>query len=359
MSRTAALLGAILIAVAVAACSQPRNEDPAANPGAGGGAAGGGGAGGATKPVGDAGGAGPTPPTADGSITAGGDARDVAPMLDVPGSPTTGLACDRGCPVCQQCGPAGTCVAMAANQQDTTPPAMCEHTQVCNGKGQCVLPQSADCQTDDQCLTGHCSRGVCCDRACDGVCEECRATTRPSGRGVCTAVPPGSVETFTCASPSRCAAGRTCGALDQGRDGPPEVELSEGAVRQAQTFIVGISGQLAAIGLTAVCADGETYLLQIQSATATGPTGEVLASQIMSVGGGSFVSSFITLTSPVAVTSGQRLAIVVGPNGGDPRCTLWYTDDNYPDGGRFTLLPDGRWQEDSRYDLIFKTYVAP
>jgi MYXO-CTERM domain-containing protein len=53
------------------------------------------------------------------------------------------------------------------------------------------------CEADDDCRSGHCADGVCCDRACDGACEAC-------GSGTC-APTPGDTASPTCA-PYLCSA---------------------------------------------------------------------------------------------------------------------------------------------------------
>jgi hypothetical protein len=86
----------------------------------------------------------------------------------------------------------------------------------CSGDAQCIPPYScvngacgkklppAACSADAECSTGHCSRGICCDTACNGVCETCGLPNLAAG--TCTAVPSGASD------PSgMCATTTTCG----------------------------------------------------------------------------------------------------------------------------------------------------
>ena len=92
------------------------------------------------------------------------------------------------------------------------------------GQGQACDPD-VDCKTPgcDECKTGHCADGFCCDTACDGACDECA-----SEHGVCQPAAAGkdgapSCAPFlcsgleadcpvTCASSADCAVGAYCNA---------------------------------------------------------------------------------------------------------------------------------------------------
>jgi len=58
--------------------------------------------------------------------------------------------------------------------------------------GLTCLPKQAtgsSCTAGEQCLSGFCVDGVCCDRACSGTCEACSATKKGSGAdGICGSV---------------------------------------------------------------------------------------------------------------------------------------------------------------------------
>ena len=76
-----------------------------------------------------------------------------------------------------------------------------------------ILPALAatGCANDAQCKTGFCTDGVCCDRRCDGACEACTAAKKTSGEdGVCGAVPPG-VGTCILKLGEACKGGNECG----------------------------------------------------------------------------------------------------------------------------------------------------
>lgn len=61
------------------------------------------------------------------------------------------------------------------------------------------------CKSVADCGGKPCVEGVCCDRACDGVCESCRV---PSAPGVCTLIPFGSDSKGACTSGTTCV--KTC-----------------------------------------------------------------------------------------------------------------------------------------------------
>jgi hypothetical protein len=46
-------------------------------------------------------------------------------------------------------------------------------------------PQGASCSADASCLSGFCAGGVCCDRACAGLCEACSVAARADVDGTC------------------------------------------------------------------------------------------------------------------------------------------------------------------------------
>lgn len=58
------------------------------------------------------------------------------------------------------------------------------------------LALGESCQADDECVSGHCADGVCCDTACDEDCEKCDL---PGQVGFCADVPAGHDDRDTCA----------------------------------------------------------------------------------------------------------------------------------------------------------------
>lgn len=60
---------------------------------------------------------------------------------------------------------------------------------VADGKCVPLIPQGKACETNDQCKSGFCVDGVCCDRACNGLCEACtEAKTQAEQDGVCSLI---------------------------------------------------------------------------------------------------------------------------------------------------------------------------
>jgi MYXO-CTERM domain-containing protein len=89
------------------------------------------------------------------------------------------------------------------------------------------VQQGAGCKADSECLTGHCSDGVCCDKACDGPCDVCTKALGADADGTCKLpLPFGGVPSCapfvcdgvnaacptSCASDSDCVAGEYCTA---------------------------------------------------------------------------------------------------------------------------------------------------
>ncbi|MGK3986771.1 hypothetical protein WME99_27235 [Sorangium sp. So ce136] len=76
------------------------------------------------------------------------------------------------------------------------------------------------CERDDQCITGHCVRGLCCDTACDDGCGVCAARFGATADGVCTqptcapyACGKGGDGCLkSCSSDAECAEGSYCAA---------------------------------------------------------------------------------------------------------------------------------------------------
>jgi hypothetical protein len=90
------------------------------------------------------------------------------------------------CGTCQSCailGSVGTCTPMGVGQ----PSDDCPSTQLCDGQGHCLSSLGIACTADKDCVSGHCSDGVCCDEACTNTCYSCR--TRYNLAGLCGPIP--------------------------------------------------------------------------------------------------------------------------------------------------------------------------
>ena len=96
----------------------------------------------------------------------------------------------------------------AACKPSCTADADCQPPAVCTG-GFCGLKApGAICANKNECLSGFCEQGVCCQTACTGICKSCALT---ASAGVCSNIAAGTVDVL-----SRCS---DQGAPSCGTDG--------------------------------------------------------------------------------------------------------------------------------------------
>ena len=83
-------------------------------------------------------------------------------------------ACDEPCMLCA--GEDGTCtyhVAAGEEDQNSVPP--CVGDSACDANGVCLADMGGACTTAQDCVSGFCVDGVCCENACDTPCHQCNA----------------------------------------------------------------------------------------------------------------------------------------------------------------------------------------
>jgi MYXO-CTERM domain-containing protein len=96
------------------------------------------------------------------------------------------FACAQG--LCALEGPPESCGDFSCREGGCLP--ACEGPEDCSGKAYCApdktcaprLPLGAPCAGGDQCQSGSCVDGVCCNDACEGPCGTCKA---PGQEGLC------------------------------------------------------------------------------------------------------------------------------------------------------------------------------
>jgi MYXO-CTERM domain-containing protein len=84
------------------------------------------------------------------------------------------------------CADASTCATTCASDTACVATAYCDA-----GTGTCKGDQTngGACAAASQCISGFCTDGVCCDQACDGLCQGCTAALKGVGQnGVCGTV---------------------------------------------------------------------------------------------------------------------------------------------------------------------------
>jgi MYXO-CTERM domain-containing protein len=115
-----------------------------------------------------------------------------------------GVCCESACDTpCEQCNANGTEGQCTLIPQQNDPDDECSDG-ACDGNGACAADLGQVCTMGDECLSGSCVDGVCCNNACDGVCEQCDAS---GDEGTCT---PLGVDTECRASASECDAAESC-----------------------------------------------------------------------------------------------------------------------------------------------------
>jgi hypothetical protein len=115
-------------------------------------------------------------------------------------------ACNGTCQTCELPGQVGVCSNVAYN---TDPDNECAGNQVCNGAGVCKKPTADPCVSNNECVTGQCEDGVCCNQDCPGDCAVCNQS---GAVGTCTSVPMG--QTGTCMANSACNSAGQCKLLN-------------------------------------------------------------------------------------------------------------------------------------------------
>ena len=185
MGRGAPLL--ICCIALVAACGEGVSEDPLAiveTGGAGSVTATGAVSGGGNAPIAGSGG------VAGHSGGSGGTGTGAAPS-DGPGGAGTGggISEPEGSPNGTDCTSSADCSSRVCQQDATGSSRCCEDDcqatgRVCSASGACVcwtrdvggtclLPDGAGCEQNTDCASDVCAQGVCCNDACDGLCERC------------------------------------------------------------------------------------------------------------------------------------------------------------------------------------------
>ena|GEM_PF-3032678 len=146
-------------------------------------------------------------------------------------------ACDRSCEACDLADHAGECTPYLAG---TDPEMECPTAQLCSAPGVCApenRPNGDACSDGATCASGHCVDGVCCESACDGVCEACDVAEQT---GLCVAYAAGTDPANECSGDGVCSGERAC--VNYETRGNGLCSLSRAPTRGAHALLAGLFG---------------------------------------------------------------------------------------------------------------------
>lgn len=97
-----------------------------------------------------------------------------------------------------------------------------------------LYPESeGPCSTNEECASGHCVEGVCCDSECSGRCHSCLAARKAWGAdGMCGIVKPGTDPRHSCPDESGCTLD-VCG-VGECEAGPPQTACGARCINATQ-----------------------------------------------------------------------------------------------------------------------------
>ncbi|MEZ4309224.1 MAG: hypothetical protein R3F14_14400 [Polyangiaceae bacterium] len=127
-------------------------------------------------------------------------------------------ACTDACSACSSAlkgsGTNGTCGPIASG---TDPENECAGVLVCNGSGTCKAPNGASCAVAADCLSNQCADGVCCNSACNTLCQACTAAKKGSGNdGTCGPIASGADPDNECVGGASCNGSGACALVALG-----------------------------------------------------------------------------------------------------------------------------------------------
>jgi len=133
-----------------------------------------------------------------------------------------GYCCTDNCIYpCMSCGlPESEGACLYVPRGTTDPKGFCSGEQACDGKGACLAANGFSCTIDNECASGQCVDGVCCNVACDKTCESCAQNGLV---GTCSPVPYNTDPDNECLGPhpscgGMCDGNRSCKFPGVGND---------------------------------------------------------------------------------------------------------------------------------------------
>jgi hypothetical protein len=128
-----------------------------------------------------------------------------------------GVCCNSSCTaVCQACtlakkgtGTDGTCGSITIGAD---PDSECGGAASCSGGASCALfANGAACAANNECGSGYCADGVCCNSACTATCQACTAAKKGSGTdGSCASIASGADPDNECTGAQVCNGSGAC-----------------------------------------------------------------------------------------------------------------------------------------------------
>jgi hypothetical protein len=214
------------------------------------------------------------------------------------------------------------------------------------------------CSATDDCRSGFCVHGVCCENSWAGACRFCNV---PDRGGTCVDSMGPSVARGCNVEGEICLAANRCLGPDQSCLVFASHETAGGAAI-AQTFVAGRTGQLVAVRLGVTCYANQEITLEMHTATNVDPEGQLLSTQAVR-GPASPDDSFdeprlIPLVTPIPVRSGDQLSMVIRFQG-PPSCTVRLSNSSC-NPGRFYQQAGTppAWAIDNNSDASFRTYIV-
>ncbi|AUX39280.1 hypothetical protein SOCE26_006640 [Sorangium cellulosum] len=108
---------------------------------------------------------------------------------------------DAHCASCHVCGDDGQCELAAPGTVDRG----CAENEACDAAGECKAANGQACEAEEECGTGNCIDGVCCDTVCNNACQACNVEGLA---GTCSNVTAGEAD--TCEEANVCSAAGEC-----------------------------------------------------------------------------------------------------------------------------------------------------
>jgi hypothetical protein len=213
-----------------------------------------------------------------------------APLCDASGG------CDQQTPVnCDGavCADEQSCTGTCTDDGDCLSQNHCE-----DGTCKPDVDNGSPCTRAAECDSDFCADGVCCNAACDRVCESCNAT---GSVGTCTGAEPGTDPEKECPDAQLCAAPGVCSSEDRPNGAACEVD----AVCKSGHCADGVCCNTACSGTCEACDVEASAGVCMAYAAGTDPANECGGDQVCS-GGSSCVSYETRGNGLCSVQLGQR-----------------------------------------------------